>query len=120
MFQVAGERAWYAGSGDVITVDEVVAGWRGAEGEASSHVERVLARLPAKERVFVDVMAELPREHRTLTGIARAMGEGRAQALGPTAQRLDVVRGVIERGKPYSFRNRAVEAYLTTDWPSVG
>lgn len=119
LFQLAGERAWYAGSGETITADEVVAGWAGAEGEASSHVERVLARLPAKERLFVDAMAELPREQRTLTGIASAMNEVRPQALGPTAQRLDIVRGVVERGKPYSFRNRAVEAYLTSDWPSV-
>ncbi|GGD76632.1 hypothetical protein [Microbacterium murale] len=37
----------------------------------------------------------------------------------PTAQRLDTVRGIIDRGKPYSFRRRAVEAYLTSDWPNV-
>ncbi|PZF56724.1 hypothetical protein DEJ23_09190 [Curtobacterium sp. MCSS17_008] len=35
------------------------------------------------------------------------------------SQRLDTVRGIIDRGKSYSFRNRAVEAYLSTDWPHV-
>lgn len=37
----------------------------------------------------------------------------------PTAQRLDTVRGIIDRAKPDSFRHRAVEAYLTSDWPTV-
>jgi hypothetical protein len=29
------------------------------------------------------------------------------------------VRGIIERGRLYTFRHRAVEAYLTNDWPVV-
>ena len=46
------------------------------------------------------------------------LGEGTTDA-GPTSQRLDSVRGIIERGKPYTFRHRAVEAYLASDWPEV-
>ncbi|WP_414171588.1 hypothetical protein [Clavibacter tessellarius] len=48
LFQLAGERAWYAGSGPTITRAEVHAGWRGAEREAAAHVERILERLPPR------------------------------------------------------------------------
>jgi hypothetical protein len=119
LFQLAGERAWNAGSAPVITERDVLAGWRGAEGEASAHVERILNRLPAREHEFVDAMADLPAPERTATTIASRMGMSSATQIGPTSQRLDTVRGIITRGKPYTFRNRAVEAYLTTDWPST-
>lgn len=119
LFQLAGERAWYAGTGDRITADQVLLGWRDARQEARSHVERILARLPAREREFVEAMAELDPEERTLTRIAEKAGHARASGAGPTSQRLDSVRGIVERGKPYRFRHRAVEAYLTSDWPDV-
>ena len=65
-------------------------------------------------------MAGLPPADRTLTRIAERAGFSSASAAGPTSQRLDTVRGIIGRGKPYSFRHRAVEAYLTSDWPAPG
>lgn len=122
LFQLAGERAWYAGTGDVITREEVLRGWRTARSEASAHVERILARLPQLEREFLEGMATLPPSERTLTAIAAALGREKPTELGPTAQRLDIVRGIVERnkrGKPYVFRHRAVEALLTSDWPIV-
>ncbi|MBP2381371.1 hypothetical protein JOF43_001328 [Brachybacterium sacelli] len=119
LFQLAGERAWYAGTGDVITAEHVFIGWEGARGEAEAHVERILSRLPTREREFVEAMAELDQEERTLTRIADAMGHRRASDAGPTSQRLDSTRGIIRRGRPYSFRHRAVEAYLTSAWPEV-
>ena len=119
LFQLAGQRAWYAGTGPVITADEVVAGWRQARTEAAAHVERILERLPGRERQMLEVMAEMPAEERSATSIARAMGFERASQAGPTAQRLDTIRGIVRRGKTYTFRHRAVEAYLTSDWPDV-
>ncbi|MGJ7539390.1 ATP-binding protein [Brevibacterium luteolum] len=119
LFQLAGERAWFAGTGNVITEAEAMAGWQNAKAEARSHVERILARLPQREREFVEAMAELPPEDRTLTRIADRLGGLTATAAGPTAQRLDSVRGIISRGKPYSFRHRAVEAHLASSWPDV-
>jgi len=119
LFQLAGEQAWYAGIGDVITRVEVLDGWKAARSEAVTHVERILERLPPRESDFLRAMAELPASHRTLTRIATEMGYSRATDAGPTSQRLDSVRGIIERGKPYTFRHRAVEAYLTSDWPDV-
>lgn len=119
LFQLAGQRAWNAGTTPLITDDDVRRGWQGAEGEAAAHVERILNRLPARERAFVEAMAALDPSDRTLTTIADRMGLRSAANVGPFSQRLDTVRGIIVRGKPYSFRNRAVEAYLSTEWPHV-
>lgn len=119
LFQLAGQRAWHAGSGDIITRGEVLAGWREAQVEATAHVERILDRLPQRERDFVEAMAALPPSERLLTKIAAAAGFERPSDAGPASQRLDRMRGIITRGKPYRFRHRALEAYLTSDWPEV-
>lgn len=118
-YQLAGEQAWYAGKGATITADEVRTGWRGAKREATAHVERILQRLPARERQFLQAMAELPAAERTLTRIADEMGFAKVTDAGPTSQRLDTVRGIIDRGRRYTFRHRAVGAYLTSDWPNA-
>lgn len=117
LFQLAGEGAWYAGADNVITAEHVRSGWRGAAPEAEAHVQRILDRLPARENQFIEAMAGLAPEERTLTNIARRMGHGRTTDAGPTAQRLDRTRRIIQRGKPYRFQHRAVEAYLTSNWP---
>ena len=119
LFQLAGQHAWDAGTGATITAADVDAGWRRAAREARTHVERLLTRLPELERSFVEAMAALPPEERTLTRIATDLGYERATQLGPTAQRLDTVRGIISRGRPYSFRIRTVEAMLTSTWPDL-
>lgn len=119
LFQLAGERAWYAGSGPTISSDEVTEGWRHAAREAAAHVERILERLPGRERQMVEAMASLAPPERSLTRIAQAMGLESGAQVGPTSQRLDTVRGIIDRGRPYRFRHRAVEAYLTSEWPHL-
>ena len=117
LFQLAGERAWYAGTDNLITAEHVKAGRRNAAPEAEAHVQRILDRLPARERQFIEAMAELAPEERSLTNIARKAGYEKATDAGPTAQRLDRTRRIIHRGRPYRFRHRAVEARLTSDWP---
>lgn len=119
LFQLAGQHAWNADRSPVITREQVLRGWRGAQREAVAHVERILARLPERERAFVEAMAAVPPADRKLTRIAAEMGYAKATDAGPTSQRLDTVRGIIDRGRLYSFRHRAVEAYLTSDWPNV-
>ncbi len=119
LFQLAGEQAWYADTSPVITRQQVVTGWSAARAEAASHVERILERLPGRESDFLRTMAGLPPSARTLTRIADALGLAKPTDAGPTSQRLDAVRGIISRGKPYTFRHRAVEAYLTSDWPDL-
>ena len=117
LFQLAGERAWYAGTDDLITAEHVRTGWRDAAPEAEAHVQRILIRIPPRELHFLEAMAALPPEERTLTNIARSMGYERTTDAGPTAQRLDLTRGIIRRGRPYDFRHRAIGAYLTSEWP---
>lgn len=119
LFQLAGAYGWYAGDSDTITRDDVLTGWSLVESEAVSHVRRILDRLPEKERTFIEAMAQLDPEERTLTAIAAAAGYSTPQQTGAVPRRLDQVRGIIERGRNYTFRHRAVEAYLTTDWPAV-
>lgn len=119
LFQLAGERAWYAGTGAVVTAEEVRAGWVEAAGEAEAHVQRILDRLPHRELEFLEAMASLSPERRTLTNISTAVGYAKSTEAGPTSRRLDITRGIISRGRPYTFRNRAIGAYLTSEWPRV-
>lgn len=119
LFQLAGQVAWFAGTGQIITRDDVLVGWESAESEAEQHVQRILDRLPMKEREFLWAMAEVEPEERTLTTIASAAGFAKATDAGPTSQRLDLTRRIIARGRKYRFRHRAVEAFLTTAWPEV-
>lgn len=117
LFQLAGQHAWDAGEARVIDTVDVRRGWEQARTEATTHVERLLSRLPETERAFLEAMADLAPAERTATTIARALGYERASQVGAIAQRLDTVRGILERGKPYAFRTRAVEAYLGGEWP---
>ena len=119
LFQLAGERAWYAGSGPVITEEEVRRGWLSAVPEATDHVERIIARLPERERTFLHAMAKIPAGERTLSLIAEKAGFAKATDAGPTSARLDTKRGIISRGRLYRFRHRAIGAYLEGDWPTA-
>lgn len=119
LFQLAGERAWYANTTPIVTRGDVLRGWEDAKHEAAAHVERILERLPEKERAFVEAMAAEAPSQRTATRIAKSMGFTAAANVGSFARRLDTVRGIISRGPEYSFRHRALEAYLTSSWPNI-
>lgn len=120
LFQLADARAWLAGTSRIIDLNDVRAGWELAKPEAEDHLQRILDRLPLRERQFVEAMALLPAADRTLTRIAEEMGLDKASSAGPTSQRLDRARGILQRGsRPYTFRHRALEAYLTSSWPDV-
>lgn len=118
LFQLAGQAAWDASDTPTITLDDVEAGWAHERREIRRHVERQLDRLPANERAVLDTMARIAPGERTATNIARALGHTEAAQIGSATQRLDTVRGIIERGKPYRFRIRTIEALLTDpNWP---
>lgn len=117
LFQLVGQTAWDAGTGALIDGDQVEAGWRRARQEAARHVERQLHRLPQQERALLEAMVGLPEDDRTASRIAAEMGYDAVSRIGTPAARLDSDRGLIERGKPYRFRVRTVEAYLAGTWP---
>jgi len=118
VFQLLGQAAWDTDpASPAITITDVERGWKQVMHEARSHVERQLDRLPDKERQLLEAMAQLDPQERTATSIARELGYGSAAQIGTAAQRLDSIRGLIVRGKPYHFRVRTVEAYLTGTWP---
>lgn len=120
LFQLAGEKAWLASPGETITLADARLGWQRAADEAEDHVQRILRRLPERERTFVETMAQLDPPDRQLTTIAKQMGYSKGSDAGPTSERLDRGRGIINRGRPYTFRHRAVEAFLTSEWPHSG
>lgn len=116
LFQLIGKAAWDAAPDEqVITTEHVVRPAEDVTDEARSHVNRLLARLPEREREFVDAMASLAPSRRTASMIARKLGRTTNQ-LGSAAQRLEE-RGVIRRGKPYTFRARTVEGLVRGQWP---
>ncbi|WP_306233788.1 ATP-binding protein [Agrococcus beijingensis] len=119
LFQLAGQHAWNADTTDTVTREQVARGWRSAQREAVAHVERILGRLPQREREFVEAMARIPAQERRLTRIAAEAGFAKPSDAGTTSRRLDTVRGIIERGTQYTFRHRALEAFLTSDWPNL-
>lgn len=119
LFQLAGEQAWYASTEPVITREHVLTGWKHGADEAAVHVQRILDRLPPKELDFLEAMAGLEPEQRTLTNIAATAGFAKTSQAGSISRRLDTERGIISRGRNYTFRHRAVGAYLTSNWPDV-
>jgi len=119
LFQLAGERAWFAGTSSIVSGDDVERGWIGASTEASGHISRIINRLPEKERLLVETMAKLAPEDRTATNVAQVMGFSDSSQIGTTAKSLDEGRKIIFRGKPYSFQNKAIEAFLTSEWPKI-
>lgn len=102
LFQLAGERAWLAGDGQVISDEEVVRGWRGAAGEAERHGAWLLL-FAGGERALREAMSVLPDDERSATASARQMGKLQAAEIGTTARRLEILRGIISRGTRYSF-----------------
>ncbi len=116
LFQLVGKAAWDAAPDDqIITVDHVDIGWDDVKAEARSHVERLLRRLPERERDLIATMAALPPSRRTLTMIGRQLDKTATQ-LGSASQRLEE-RGIIARGKPYRFSARTIEALIRRRWP---
>lgn len=118
LFQLAGQYAWEAGTSQVITQEDVDAGWQDAAAEARRHVSRMLDRVPDRERGVLDAMAALEPDDRSAHNIARALGHDSSTKIGSATRRLEDVRGLIVRGHDrYQFTSRTIGAYLRGSWP---
>jgi hypothetical protein len=118
LFQLAGQRTWESGPGQVITVDDVPRGWAAATAEARRHVSRMLDRVPDRERAVLEAMAQLPSDRRNAGSIAERMGLDSSTQIGAASRRLEDLRGLIVRTRSgYRFTSRTIEAYLDGDWP---
>lgn len=119
IFQLSGQRAWDADESEVISLEHVVAGWRTARAEALRHATRQLDRVPDRERQLLATMARLAPDERTATRLAQEMGYESASQIGTAAMRLEVTRGLIQRGRPYTFTFPLIERFLRGEWPDV-
>lgn len=91
---VFGQQAYNAGSGEVITVDEVRAGITAAQPLVDDFYDQRLRELGDRQREYLRAAASVPAAHRTSAGIAEAMGTT-SSALGSTQQALVERHGLL-------------------------
>lgn len=118
LFQLAGEAAWNAGPGNVITGDEAVRGWRLVRREVVRYVEGRLSGLGDLQLRYLHAAAQLDDEEPSAAAVAAALGQGGSPRLASTAQRLDSDHRLIRReAGRVRFRSPAVRAFLRGGWP---
>lgn len=118
LFQLAGEVAWNAGTGAVITQDEVRRGWAGARREVRRYAAGRLEGLSDLQLSYLQAAAALDPGERTSAAVAVSLGRASSAALGSTAAALDTDRGIIRReAGRIRFRSPSVEAFLRGHWP---
>ena len=88
LFQLAGAAAWDAGTGPVITVDEVRAGWGRVRREVDAHVRGRLVGLTELQLAVLAAAARLVDDGPDGTTIARAVGRRTSSDIGSTLQGL--------------------------------
>ncbi len=118
LFQLAGEAAWQAGDGEVITGEEAQRGWRLVRREVQGYVEGRLTGVSELQMDYLRSAAALEDEARTGDAVAVAMGRGSAKDVASTAQSLDRTHRLIRReAGMVRFRSAAVRAWLAGGWP---
>lgn len=118
LFQLGGQGGWNAGTGAVITGEEMQRGWQSVSREVLRYVRARLEGLTDLQLSYLEAVAALDEEHRTTAAVATALGRSRSSALGSTAQALDEERRLIRRrAGRINFRSPVVAAYLTGNWP---
>lgn len=117
LFQLVGDAAWNAGSGAVVSAEDVQRGYLSARREIRAYMELRLADLTEKQLAYLRAAASLPAGQRTAGRVAAQLGTT-SEAVGYTAQALDERHRVIRRvaGKVV-FRSAALEALLCGDLP---
>lgn len=118
LFQLAGEAAWNAGTGRVITAEEARRGWQAARREVTRYVESRLRGVSDLQLEVLRAAAALPDVKRTAAAIARAVGRKSSAEIASTTRSLDVEHRLIRReAGRVTFRSPAVAAFLAGGWP---
>lgn len=108
-----GKHAWMAGTGDVVTLDEVEAAARTAAEDLTRFYGERVRGLGDLAYDWLTTAAELPADERTVGNVARRLGRTSSQ-LGSTVDSL-VGRGLIRpepgRGR-FSFALPGLDRYL--------
>lgn len=118
LFQLAGDAAWNAGTGPLITEEEAHRGWTFVRREILRYVEGRLSRASDLQLDVLRAAASVEEDERTADAVARALGRTGSAAIGSTLQSLDRTHHLIRRdvGRVV-FRSEAVRRYLIGDWP---
>jgi hypothetical protein len=118
LFQLAGEAAWNAGTGAVVTVEEAERGWGSSRREILRYAEARLEGLTELQLRYLRGSAALPPEERTAANVAAQLGRSASTELASTAHALDADRRLIRRvSGRVRFRSPVVEAHLGGGWP---
>lgn len=118
VFQLAGEAAWNAGTGQIVTTEEAERGWGAARREIRSVVEGRLSGLTDLQYRYLLAAATVDDSERTAAKVAGALGYDNSTQVASTAHALDNDRGLIRRESgSIVFRSPSVRAFLAGDWP---
>lgn len=91
---VYGQQVYNAGTGDVITIDDVEAGLVAAQPMVDDFYDQRLRELGNRQREYLHAAAELPAARRTSADIAEALGTT-SSMLGSTQQALVERHGLL-------------------------
>ena len=112
LFQLAGAAAWDAGSGPLITADEVSAGWTRARREVDAHLRSRLTGLTELQLTVLAAAARLADPLADGTEIARAAGRRTSSDIGSTLQGLVAKHLLALEPGGYRVVSRAVAREL--------
>jgi hypothetical protein len=113
LFQLAGAAAWDAGTGPVITAQEVRAGWARARREVEGHVRSRIAGLTELQLQVLSAAARLAEQDPDGTDLAQAVGRRSSSDIGSTLQGLVTKRLLALGPTGYRVISRALERHLT-------
>ena len=117
-----GDHVWLAGTGVVVTLEEVRQGLRHAAPHVRNFYEERLRELSERQRDYLSALAALPVEGRTSATVAAALG-GRSSAWGSTQQQLIDVHGLLRRARGrgnLAFTIPGLDAHLRDEGDLTG
>jgi hypothetical protein len=116
LFQLAGAAAWDAGTGSVITADEVEQGWTRARREVDAHLRSKLQGITELQLTTLTAAARAGGDDPVDgTTIARAMGRSSSEQIGSTLQALVAKQALALVPGGYRVVSRPLARLLVDD-----